>query len=329
MTTKREETGTLLSCRPAIKVLDATLRDGGLVNEFRFSDPFVRALFAANAAAGVDYMELGYKSDADIFDREKFGKWKFCREDDVFAVLGENKTDMKLSCMADVGRCNFARDICDRGSSPFDMYRIATYINTIPAAVEMIEYCEKKGYETTVNIMAVSRETEKELSIALEMLGKSPVRAIYIVDSYGSVYPEEMRVLAAKYLEAGAKYGKEIGIHAHNNQNLAFANTIECTAMGVNYLDATVDGMGRGAGNCALELLLAFLKNPKYKLIHILRFLEQGYMRALREEGAVWGYDLPYLLTGVYNRHPSSAIRYCRDGRTDIVAFMQELLDQE
>ena len=205
MTTKREETGTLLSCRSAIRVLDATLRDGGLVNEFRFSDPFVRALFAANAAAGVDYMELGYKSDADIFDREKFGKWKFCREDDVFAVLGENKTDMKLSCMADVGRCNFARDICDRGSSPFDMYRIATYINTIPAAVEMIEYCEKKGYETTVNIMAVSRETEKELSIALEMLGKSPVRAIYIVDSYGSVYPEEMRVLAAKYLEAGAK----------------------------------------------------------------------------------------------------------------------------
>ena len=304
---QREETGTLLSCRPAIKVLDATLRDGGLVNDFRFSDDFVRALFAANAAAGTDYMELGYKADADLFDAEKFGKWKFCREDDVFRVLGENKTDMKLACMADVGRCNFMRDICEKGASPFDMYRIATYINTIPAAVEMIEYCEKMGYETTVNIMAVSRETEKELSIALDMLGRSPVRAIYIVDSYGSVYPEEMRVLAAKYLEAGAKYGKEIGIHAHNNQN----------------------GMGRGAGNCALELLLAFLKNPKYKLLHILRFLEAGHMQALRDAGAVWGYDLPYLLTGVYNRHPSSAIRYIRDGRKDIVTFMQELLDQE
>ena len=87
--------------------------------------------------------------------------------------------------------------------------------------------------------------------------------------------------------------------------------------------------MGRGAGNCALELLLAFLKNPKYKLLHILRFLEAGHMQALRDAGAVWGYDLPYLLTGVYNRHPSSAIRYIRDGRKDIVTFMQELLDQE
>lgn len=326
---KKEETGTLLSCRPAIRVLDATLRDGGLVNDFRFSDEFVHALIAANAAAGVDYMELGYKADADLFDREKFGKWKFCREEEIIPVIGENKTEMKFSCMADVGRCNFTRDICQKADSPFDMYRIATYINTIPAAIEMIEYCEKMGYETTVNIMAVSRETEKEISLALDMLGKSPVRAIYIVDSYGSIYPEEMRVLAAKYLEAGEKYGKEIGIHAHNNQNLAFANTIECTAMGVNYLDATVEGMGRGAGNCSLELLLAFLKNPKYKLIHILRFLEKGYMEKLREEGAVWGYDLPYLLTGVYNRHPSSAIRYIREKRSDIVAFMQELLDQE
>ena len=86
----KKETGTLLSCRPAIRVLDATLRDGGLVNDFTFSDDFVRALFAANAAAGVDYMELGYKADEDLFDKEKFGKWKFCREDDVFSVLGEN-----------------------------------------------------------------------------------------------------------------------------------------------------------------------------------------------------------------------------------------------
>lgn len=67
-----------------------------------------------------------------------------------------------------------------------------------------------------------------------------------------------MRVIAERYLEAGEKYGKSIGIHAHNNQELAFANTIECTALGVDYLDATVSGMGRGAGNCRMELLLGF-----------------------------------------------------------------------
>ena len=177
--------------------------------------------------------------------------------------------------------------------------------------------------------MAISKETEKETDLALEMLGHSPAKAIYIVDSYGALYPEEMRVLAAKYLEVGDKYGKQIGIHAHNNQNLAFANTIERVAAGVNYLDATVNGMGRGAGNCALELLLGFLKNPKYKLFHILKFLEGGHMQKLREAGAVWGYDLPYLLTGIFNRHPSSAIRYIRENRSDIINFMNELLDQE
>lgn len=325
----REATGTLLSFRAGIKVIDATLRDGGLVNDFRFSDDFVRALFAADAAAGVDYMELGYKADRDMFAPEKFGAWKFCREADIERVLGANETEMKLACMADVGRCNFRRDICEKGNSMLDMYRIATYINTIPAAIEMIEYCDKLGYETTVNVMAISKETEKETDIALDLLGQSPVKAIYIVDSYGALYPEEMRVLAEKYLEVGDKYGKQIGIHAHNNQNLAFANTIDCVAEGVNYLDATVSGMGRGAGNCALELLLGFLKNPKYKLVHILKFIEEGHMQKLRDEGAVWGYDLPYLLTGIFNRHPSSAIRYIKEKRTDIIDFMNELLDQE
>lgn len=328
MSVKREEPGTLLSFRPTIKVLDATIRDGGLVNNFAFRDEFVKALYQANIAAGVDYMEMGYKADKDIFDEKKFGKWKFCREDDICSIVGENNSPLKLACMADVGRTNYERDICAKANSPLDMYRIATYINTIPAAIAMIEHCHKLGYETTVNIMAISNATEKELDIALELLGQSPVDVIYLVDSYGSIYPEEMRVIASKYLEAGAKYGKQIGIHAHNNQNLAFANTIESTALGVNYLDATMSGMGRGAGNCAMELLLGFLKNPKYKLPHVLRFVEEQMPR-LREEGAVWGYDIPYLLTGVLNRHPSSAIRFIAEKRTDYVNFYQELLDQD
>ena len=124
------------------------------------------------------------------------------------------------------------------------------------------------------------------------------------------------------------KYGKAIGIHAHNNQELAFANTIECTALGVDYLDATVSGMGRGAGNCRMELLLGFLKNPKYKLAHMLRFVESSMPR-VREQGAVWGYDPAYLLTGVLNRHPSSAIRFIQEGRGDLCEFYNELLDQE
>ena len=273
-------------------------------------------------------MELGYKSDPDLFDENKFGLWKFCRDEEVFNVLGGVPEGLKLSCMADVGRCNYERDIGPRENSPFSMYRIATYINTIPAALAMVEHCHKMGYETAVNIMAISKATETELSQALELIGQSPADVIYIVDSYGSIYPEEIRVIAERYLEAGEKYGKAIGIHAHNNQELAFANTIECTAMGVDFLDATVSGMGRGAGNCRMELLLAFLKNPKYKLPHILRFAEK-YMPVIRQQGAVWGFNPAYLLTGSLNRHPSSAIRFTEEGRGDYAAFFNELLEQE
>ena len=158
--------------------------------------------------------------------------------------------------MADVGRTDFKKDIIAKKDSPIDLIRVATYINAIPAAVEMIEDAAKKGYETTINIMAVSKARTEDITAALETLGKTPVNAFYIVDSYGALYPEESRRLADLYCSIADKYGKSVGIHAHNNQQLAFANTIEAMTQGVSYLDATVDGMGRGAGNCALELLL-------------------------------------------------------------------------
>ncbi len=319
-----ETAGAQPILRPALKVVDATLRDGGLVNDFRFSDDFVRALYAADLAAGVDYMEVGYKADRDIFDEIKFGKWKFCRDEDVAAVLGGRTSRMKLACMADVGRCNFRRDICAKGNSPIDMYRIATYADTIPEAIGMLEYCDKLGYETTVNIMAISRESVETVQRTLDMLGGSPAKAIYLVDSYGALYPDGVRALAETYLAAGQKYQKEIGIHAHNNQNLAFANTITCCGAGVNYLDATVSGMGRGAGNCALELLLGYLKG-RFDLSPVLAFLEAGHMQRLKEAGAMWGYDLAYLVTGLYNRHPSAAIGYYKDARMDISAFLKEV----
>lgn len=91
-------------------------------------------------------------------------------------------------------------------------------------------------------------QKESDINKALEMLGKSCVDGIYIVDSFGSLFPEQIRTISDQYMEVGEKYGKYIGMHAHNNQQLAFANTIESCARGVSYLDATMSGMGRGAG---------------------------------------------------------------------------------
>ena len=317
---------TLMSYAPDIKVVDCTLRDGGLVNDFFFTDEFVKDLYQANIKAGVDYMEFGYKASKDMFDVKKFGKWKFCDDKDIRAVVGDNKTDMKIAVMADVGRCDFKRDILAKKDSPVDLVRIATYINTIPAAIEMIEDCAKKGYETTVNIMAISKSNDIDIDAALELLCQSSVGTIYLVDSYGSLYPEQVRRLSEKYLEVADKYGKKVGIHAHNNQQLAFANTTEAVIKGVSYLDATVSSLGRGCGNCPSELLLGFLKNPKYNINPILQFIEK-HIVPLRESGLKWGYDVPYLLTGILNQHPKSAIQFSKEDRKDYYEFYLELLE--
>lgn len=318
--------GDLLSVRQDIRVVDATIRDGGLCNNFWFDDKFVKDLFNANVKAGVDYMEFGYKASKEIFDEKDFGKWKFCNDADIRKIVGDNKTKLKIAVMADVGRTDFEKDIIPKKDSPIDLIRIATYINTIPAAVEMIEDCAKKGYETSINIMAVSKANTEDIKTALEILGQSSVNTFYIVDSYGALYPEQARRLADIYCEIADKYKKNVGIHAHNNQQLAFANTIEAMTHCVSYLDATVDGMGRGAGNCPLELLLGFLKNPKYKVEPILKIIEE-HTQKMKDDGVIWGYDIPYMLTGQYNTHPRPAISYVKEGRTDYFKFSNELYD--
>lgn len=323
-----QQRGNIVSFRPDVRVLDCTIRDGGLVNDFFFDDEFVKALYKANVAAGVDYMEIGYKASKDLFDESKFGKWKFCEEEHIREIVGDNDTDLKISVMADVGRTEYKRDIINKADSAIDMIRVATYINTVPAAIEMAEYCKNKGYETSINIMAISNASDNDIEDALNIIGHSYVDKVCVVDSYGALVPEQIRKIAQKYIEMGDKFGKQVGIHAHNNQQLAFANTIEALRLGVSILDASASGLGRGAGNCPSELLLKFLKNPKYKVYHLLEFIEK-YVNPLRASGMVWGYDIPYMLTGSLNQHPRDAIAFSKSGRTDIKNFYVELLEKE
>lgn len=318
----------MMNYRPEIKVVDATLRDGGLVNDFFFADDFAKALYNANTKAGVDYMEFGYKADKTLFDVNKFGPSKFCDDDYIRGVVGDGERKVKVAVMADVGRCNYKEDIHERAESPVDLIRVATYVHQMPTAIDMIEDAHKKGYETSCNIMALSTVQENDIRAALDMVGQSSVDVIYIVDSYGSIYPEEMARICDLYGEYAAKYNKKLGIHAHDNQKLAFANTIECVGDNVDYLDATYLSMGRGAGNCAMELLLGFLKNPKYNEYPVLEFIEK-HMMPMKEQGVVWGYDLEYLLTGLFNQHPRTAIAYSKEKRKDITEYFKELTSQE
>ncbi|MBU4304836.1 MAG: aldolase catalytic domain-containing protein [Candidatus Omnitrophica bacterium] len=290
--------------REQIKVFDCTIRDGGLINNHDFDDRFVREVYKALSAAGVDYMEFGYKNSRQLFSSKEFGKWKFCDDDDISKIIEGIDSEMKISVMVDIGRVN-PDDVKPAKDSPVDMIRVASYVKDIDKAIALVNEFAEKGYETTVNVMAISRVLDNEMNEALHQLEEeSKANVIYIVDSFGSLYQETTEYLVKKFKQIIKT--KEVGIHGHNNQQLAFSNTIEAIIHGANFLDATVFGIGRGAGNCPIELLIGFLKNPKFDIRPLLDLISREFI-PLRNQ-IEWGYIIPYAITGMLDEHPRTAI---------------------
>jgi len=290
--------------REKIKVLDCTIRDGGLINNHDFDTRFVREVYKALSAAGVDYMEIGYKNAKRLFSPKEFGKWKFCDDDEVRKITDGIDSKMTLSVMVDVDRVD-VDDVKPRSESPIGMIRVASYVKDIDKAIHLVNNFADKGYETTVNIMAISRALDNELNEALHQLEEeSKAQVIYIVDSFGALYQETTEFLVKKF--RSILKSKEVGMHGHNNQQLAFGNTIEAIIHDANYVDGTVYGIGRAAGNCPLELLIGFLKNPKFNIRPILDLISKEFI-PLREK-MEWGYVIPYAITGILDEHPKTAI---------------------
>jgi 4-hydroxy 2-oxovalerate aldolase len=308
------ETAPWITYRPAIRVLDCTVRDGGLINDSQFPDDFVKAVYETCVEAGIDYMEIGYKNSKKAFPKSKFGPWRHCDEEDLRRIVGDNPTDLKLSAMADCGgKSDWQTDILPKSESVLDLIRVACYVHQISEAADMISHCHKLGYETSCNIMAISTTQDAEIEQALDVAANTPVDTVVIVDSFGALYSEQIRNLVQKYQKYLEGTGKEIGLHMHNNQQLGFSNTIEGIIQGANRVDATIQGLGRGAGNCPMELLLGFLRNPKYRIRPIWKMIEEHFL-ALEKE-IEWGPYPQYIMAGQYNQHPRSAMAYRGDAR--------------
>jgi 4-hydroxy 2-oxovalerate aldolase len=225
--------------------------------------------------------------------------------------------------MVDIGRVELD-NIPPKNKSVIDMIRVAAYVHQMDKAIVLAENCLDKGYETTINLMAVSKVNERDLDEALADVARSRVPIFYVVDSFGSMYCEQIELLAKKYAEV--LKGKTIGIHAHNNMQLAFSNTVTAIIHGCNMLDATLLGLGRGAGNCPIEVLIAFLKNPKYRLLPLFQTI-QDYIHPLQKE-IDWGYHIPYLVTGAMNEHPKDAMDWMdSDRKNDFVGFLRHMHD--
>lgn len=315
--------GLMTDRRRGITVVDCTIRDGGCTNQWQFDEQLVRDTFLSLSQAGVDVMEIGYQTTPGIYDPSECGPWRFCHEEDLRRVCSE--TNMKVSCMLDMGRITLD-DLRPAQDSVVDVIRIATYAKDIEAAVELLHGAKDLGYEVYCNVMAVTRCTPQQVDQFLSTLHDSQVDNIAIVDSFGAMYPHHVRYLMRKY-KNWLRPEQGVGVHLHNNQETAFANTISAIDEGADFVDGTVYGMGRGAGNCPLELLLMYLDEPHRDVRPILELIDR--YAALRNE-LRWGYHVPYAVTGWLNLHPRQAIeRMRREPRYECRSFYDKLATDE
>jgi 4-hydroxy 2-oxovalerate aldolase len=306
------------------KILDCTIRDGGLVNNWEFSVDFVRDLYRGLSSAGVEYMEVGYKNSAKLLNATESNYWRFLDDQFLKEIFPEKKLT-KLSALCDIGRVD-ENDILPRDQSVLDMIRIACYIRDVDKGLDLVQKFHDMGYETSLNIMALSHVHEDELIEAFQEIAKSPVDVVYVVDSYGSLDPKNTEHLVKKF--KSHLPNKQLGIHAHNNMQLAFANTLVGVQNGVTFLDSSVYGMGRAAGNCPTELLVGHLKNPRYELKPVLGIIEK-YMVDMRNTWE-WGYIIPYMVSGILNEHPRVAMAHrASDDRDNYTSFYDKLTSPE
>jgi len=316
--------------RKDLKVLDCTIRDGGLINNYQFSEEFVKAVYAAICDAGVDIIELGKKlMESDEYPRTKYGAWNFCDEDILKRVVGSYKGSYRpeIAVMFDIGRIDL-NGLAAKKDSVVDMVRTACYVPQIDKALDTVKRSKDKGYKTSLNIMAVSAAIETDLNEALEGVAKTPeVDCLYLVDTYGAFYSEQITY----YLNLYKKYVpvEKLGFHGHNNIHLAYANTQQCIIDGVNMLDSTINGMGRGAGNCPTELLLGFLKNPKFDVRPIYKVIQEHFV-PLRKD-MEWGFNDIYGISGLLNQHPRDAMKWRADKvkRDNCYDFYEECTRQD
>ncbi len=320
------------------KIIDCTLRDGGHLNKWNFSRDFAKKVVAAIAETGINCIEIGYVSNKDAFPPET-GIWRFSEEKDIRAVVPAD-IQTKIGVMGDIGKVGIEQFV-RKDESVIDVVRLAFYPGQAEEAIALGHEVQDLGYEVYLNAMGIVCYGEDELKTLIKQMYECKVPNVVISDSFGSLMPWQVHNLTRLFVEGT---GKKIGYHAHNNLEMAFANSMASINAGGSSIDATVYGMGRGAGNLPLETVLAYLLHTEKvhtNLIPLLELIEQDFVELKRTMG--WGYNLPYMISGLLKVHPNYALalidKYGADmtstwanlsilSRKNPVKFDKKLLDE-
>ncbi|MCK5608094.1 aldolase catalytic domain-containing protein [Candidatus Pacearchaeota archaeon] len=286
-----------------VQVLDCTIRDGGYVNNWHFDKKIVREVYRAISKSGVDIVEIGYRGTKENFDPNTYGTWRFTTEENLQEVLDGIKGP-RVAIMGDYGKIKID-DFEEQENSMVDMVRLAAHKNQISEAINLLENIKEKGYETSLQAMGFTGYTPSEVNELRNTLKDSDIDYFYIADSYGSIFPNQLKSMFEPFLELE---NVKIGFHPHNSLQMAFANTLEAIRIGVDIVDGSIYGMGRGSGNLPIEGLIAYLQiqsKDRYNVVPILSIIDKYFVEMHKE--TPWGYQLPYMLSGMFKCHPNYA----------------------
>tara|TARA_B100000700_G_scaffold329329_1_gene450587 strand:- start:4943 stop:6559 length:1617 start_codon:yes stop_codon:yes gene_type:complete len=315
--------------------IDCTLRDGGYYNNWDFSDDFVKKYLLALSSAKINYIELGFR----LFNNKGFkGAYAYCS--DEFINRLDIPNDINIALMINIDdlllESQFNSEMIEKivplnsDKSKVKLFRIACRIDDFKVIAPAFNLLKKKGYQTAVNIMQISEMNENQLNIIGKLATEFDIDILYLADSLGSLIPDDIFHIVRNLR---VTWKGSIGFHAHDNKGLALINTFKAIENGISWIDSTVNGMGRGAGNTKTEELLLSLDNNKKDksyLIPLLKMINDDFKKL--KERYCWGTNPYYFLAAEFSIHPTYIQTILSDDRfkeEDILSVIDYLKGED
>ena len=300
-----------------MELLDCTLRDGGYYNAWDFPRELVDDYLSAMVGAGVDVVELGFRS----LKNEGFrGPYAFTTDHHLDRLaISEALT---LGVMVNAAELVNGRDLqgtLERlfprpaAESRVDLVRIACHIHEFSEALPAAHWLQKRGYLVGFNLMQVADRELSEITQLARLASDYPLEVLYFADSMGSMTPEHAVRIVQAFKEG---WSGPLGVHAHDNMGLALQNTLAGLEHGASWVDATVTGMGRGPGNTRTEELafeVSEREGRRSNLIPLMSSIRRHFQPLRQHYG--WGTNLYYYLAGKYAIHPTYIQEMLGDSR--------------
>lgn len=302
-------------------ILDCTLRDGGYVNNWEFDRETALAIIDGLYQSGIRWIEIGIMGkNPEIGKQTKFSDFEQMKP-----FLENRKKDCHYAVMVTTALSdNFEYPIC--GEDTPDIIRIAYFKPELEKTLTLAKKLKALGYRVFLQAMATFMYTDGELRSMIASINGLYPAAFYMVDSFSTMYPDDavkMRDLILSELNGDILFG----FHAHNNIQMAFANVREFIRTSYNRIlmaDASIFGMGRGAGNVPLELLMNYLnvKDGGSYNVSLILSLFQNYIEPIYKKYG-WGYSMPYCLTAINSLNSVWGWFFMSKGITDLKQLEQ------